>query len=179
MAARDGADVSPSIRPPVPEELAALRDIERAAGALFVDIGMPDIAADEQFTVEELTAYLGEGHIWVLVDDDTPIGCALVDIVDGNAHLEQLSVDPKQGRRGHGTALLEHVCAWAGENAHDAVTLTTFEHVEWNAPYYARHGFRVMAESELGPELRQLRDEETRHGLDPTVRVVMRRDRRA
>jgi hypothetical protein len=33
-----------------------------------------------------------------------------------------------------------------------------------------------MAEEELGPELRRLRDEETRHGLDPALRVVMRKD---
>jgi ribosomal protein S18 acetylase RimI-like enzyme len=167
------------IRVPDASELEQLRDIERAAGALFVDVGMPGIAADEPFTVEELTAYLDEGHIWVAVENATPVGYALIDIVDGNAHLEQLSVDPEQGRRGHGAALLAHVCAWAGDNGHDAVTLTTFEHVEWNAPYYARHGFRVMAEAELGPGLRQLRDEETRHGLDPTLRVVMRKDVRA
>jgi ribosomal protein S18 acetylase RimI-like enzyme len=164
------------IRAPDASELEQLRAIERAAGALFIDVGMPDIAADEPFTVEELTAYLDEGRIWVVVENDTLAGYALVDIVDGNAHLEQLSVDPKQGRRGHGTALLGHVCAWAGDNGHDTVTLTTFEHVEWNAPYYVRHGFRVMAEAEIGPELRQLRDEETRHGLDPTLRVVMRKD---
>jgi GNAT superfamily N-acetyltransferase len=164
------------IRVPDASELEQLRDIERAAGALFVDVGMPDIAADESFTVEELTAYLDEGHIWVVVVNDTPAGYALIDIVDDNVHLEQLSVHPKHGRRGHGAALLEHVCTWAGDNGHHAVTLTTFEHVEWNAPYYARHGFRVMAEAELGPGLQQLRDEETRHGLDPTLRVVMRKD---
>jgi hypothetical protein len=56
------------------------------------------------------------------------------------------------------------------------VTLTTFEHVPWNAPYYARHGFAVLSEHELGPGLRRLRDEETRHGLDPTLRVVMRKE---
>jgi hypothetical protein len=56
------------------------------------------------------------------------------------------------------------------------VTLTTFEHVAWNAPYYVRYGFEVMEEDEFGPELRRLRDEETRHGLDPTIRVVMRKE---
>ena len=166
------------IRVPDPSELEQLRDIERAAGALFIDVGMPEIAADEPFSIEELTAYLDGARIWVFVDDETPIGYALVDVVDGTAHLEQLSVDPQHGRRGHGAALLQHVCGWARENGHDAVTLTTFEHVEWNAPYYQRHGFRVMAESELGPELRHLRDVETAHGLDPTLRVVMRRDLR-
>ena len=56
------------------------------------------------------------------------------------------------------------------------MTLTTFEHVPWNAPYYERHGFRVLAEHEVGDELRRLRDEETAQGLDPALRVCMRRE---
>jgi GNAT superfamily N-acetyltransferase len=168
--------VSRSIRPPDVGELETLRDVERAAGAMFVDVGMPEIAADEPFSIDELTSYLDHGRIWVAIEGVNIVGYALVDIVDGTAHLEQLSVDPQHGRRGHGAALLEHVYVWARDNGHDAVTLTTFEHVEWNAPYYARKGFSVMSEDELGPELQRLRDEETAHGLDPTIRVVMRRD---
>jgi hypothetical protein len=34
----------------------------------------------------------------------------------------------------------------------------------------------VLAEDELGPELRAKRDAETAHGLDPALRVCMRRD---
>jgi GNAT superfamily N-acetyltransferase len=134
-----------------------------------------DVAEDEPFSIDELTAYLRDGRVWVVSEGDTPVGYALVDVVDGNAHLEQLSVDPQHSRRGHGATLLAHVCQWAGDHGYSAITLTTFEHVEWNAPYYARHGFEAMAIDQLGPELRELRDEETRHGLDPNLRVVMRK----
>jgi hypothetical protein len=58
----------------------------------------------------------------------------------------------------------------------DAVTLTTFRDVAWNAPYYERCGFRVLDETELGPGLRRVRDTEAAHGLDPARRVCMRRD---
>lgn len=170
------ADLNTSIRLPDVSELDALREIERAAGALFADIGMQNIADDEPPSIEELTEYRRNGRVWVVLEDDVPVGYALVDIVDGNAHLEQLSVDPRYGRRGHGAALLAHVCEWAQDRGHRAMTLTTFEQVPWNAPYYARHGFEVMPERELGPELRGLREEETRHGLDPALRVVMRSD---
>jgi GNAT superfamily N-acetyltransferase len=165
-----------SIRRPEVGELDTLRAIERAAGELFAQIGMTEIAEHEPLSVAELTEYLTSGRVWVVVEDQVPVGYALVDVVDGNAHLEQLSVDPRHSRRGHGAALLAHACQWALDQAHPAVTLTTFDHVEWNAPYYARHGFEVMTEEELGPELRELRDEETRHGLDPALRVVMRKD---
>lgn len=105
-----------------------------------------------------------------------PLGYAVVDIVDGLAHLEQLSVLPDQGRQGLGTALLEHICTWAGTSGYDAVTLTTFTTIAWNAPFYARHGFRALADDELGPELRTLRTLEATHGLDPAHRVCMRRE---
>ncbi|MEY2431026.1 MAG: hypothetical protein QOC92_751 [Acidimicrobiaceae bacterium] len=135
---------------------------------------MTDIAAAEPFSVEELRVYLAGERVWVMVQEDAIVGYALVDIVDGLAHLEQLSVDPRHGRRGYGAALLAHVREWARDHPLAAVTLTTFEHVPWNAPYYARHGFRVLDDHELGPELRQLRASEARQGLDPALRVCMR-----
>jgi GNAT superfamily N-acetyltransferase len=164
------------IRSPRPHELVSLREIETAAGALFAGVGLSDVAAHEPFSIEELTAYLVVERIWVLVEDTVPVGYALADVVDGVAHLEQLSVTPEHGRRGHGGALLDHVCEWARRNGLGAVTLTTFEHVAWNAPYYARRGFRVLADDEIGPELRRQCQEEAQHGLDPALRVCMRRD---
>jgi ribosomal protein S18 acetylase RimI-like enzyme len=165
-----------SIRAPRAEELERLREVELLAGQLFRTIGMDEIAAHEPFTIEELATYLDDEHVWVLVQRDGIVGYVLVDVVDGAAHLEQLSVVPDHGRRGFGAALLAHVCDWARQRELDAVTLTTFEHVPWNAPYYARHGFRVLAEHELGPELRRRRDDEAAQGLDPALRVCMRRE---
>jgi len=43
--------VSSTIRAPRPEELELLRDIERAAGALFVEVGLADVAAHEPESV--------------------------------------------------------------------------------------------------------------------------------
>jgi ribosomal protein S18 acetylase RimI-like enzyme len=168
--------VSWSIRAPRTDELERLREIEREAGLLFRTVGMDDIAGHEPFSIEELAAYHGGDRVWVLVDEDIVVGYVLVDIVDGAAHVEQLSVLPAYGRRGHGAALLTHVCDWARQRRLGGVTLTTFERVSWNGPYYARHGFRVLAEDEIGPELRRLREEEATHGLDRDLRVCMRRE---
>ena len=165
--------MEPVIRSPRSDELERLRDIERAAGVLFTEAGMPHIAAHEPAPAEVLAQYADAGRAWVVALDDVPAGYAVVDVVDGNAHLEQVSVHPDAGRRGLGTMLLLHVCAWARDNGYAAVTLTTFADLPWNAPFYAKHGFGVMAESEIGPELRKLRDEETALGLDPERRVCM------
>jgi GNAT superfamily N-acetyltransferase len=166
----------PTIRAPRSEELEQLREIERAAGQLFAEVGLADVASHEPESVEALAEYVCEGRAWVVADDDVPVAYAIVDIVDGLAHLEQLSVLPNHGRKGLGSALLEHVCDWAEKQQFDAVTLTTFTDIPWNAPFYAKKGFRVLDDSEVGPELRDLRAHEAEHGLDPARRVCMRRD---
>jgi GNAT superfamily N-acetyltransferase len=168
--------VSPSIRAPRPDELESLRDIERAAGRIFADVGLVGVAAHEPESVEALADYVRDGRAWVVTEHDVPVGYAVVDIVDGLAHLEQLSVHPEHGRKGLGAALLEHVCGWARQRRYPAVTLTTFADVPWNAPFYAGHGFRVLTDAEIGPGLRALRAHEAAYGLDPGRRVCMRRE---
>jgi GNAT superfamily N-acetyltransferase len=165
-----------SIRPARHEEVQSLREIEIAAGQVFVEVGLPEIAAHEPYDVTTMAKYVDAGHAWVIADDDTAVGYAIVDIVGGLAHLEQVSVHPDWGRRGLGARLLEHVCGWASDEGFAAMTLTTFTHLAWNAPFYAAHGFRELTDDDLGPDLRRLREEEAREGLDPALRVCMRRD---
>ena len=159
------------------DDLLHVQDIERRAGALFVDAGMPEIAEHPPPTIDELinaalllVAVAGQGD-----DADRPIGYAWVEIVDGHAHLEQLSVLPNHGRRGVGTRLLDAVAQWALERGDHEVTLTTFRDIPFNAPMYARRGYVVIPADERPPGLVALVGEEASHGLDPAGRVAMRR----
>jgi ribosomal protein S18 acetylase RimI-like enzyme/catechol 2,3-dioxygenase-like lactoylglutathione lyase family enzyme len=163
------------IRPARPDDGAVLREIERRAGERFRDVDLPEVADHEPASVDELACYAEEQRSWVLVDDtDEPIGYVLVDVVDGCAHIEQVSVRPEHQGSGLGGLLVEHVRTWAGKSGLSAVTLTTFSDVAWNMPLYEHLGFRVLSESEIGPELREVRDKETAQGLDPAKRVCMR-----
>jgi GNAT superfamily N-acetyltransferase len=159
------------------EELPLLRDIERAAGECFRDIGMPEIADDEPPPLDVLATYERAGRAWVAVDDsDRPVAYVIADLVDGNVHVEQLSVHPDSARRGVGRSLLEHVAAQAAADGIPAMTLTTFAQVPWNAPYYERCGFRRLDEAELTSGLREIRRREAAYGLDHWPRVCMRRE---
>lgn len=164
-----------TIRPPRPDELHVLGEIEVAAGRAFLDVGMPEIAGDPPPSVEDLERYRAGGRAWVVEVDGRLAGYVLVDVVDGHAHVEQVSVHPDHGRQGLGRRLLDHVAGWARERGDGEVTLTTFREVPWNAPYYERCGYRRLADDELGPELVALMAEEATHGLDPAQRVAMSR----
>jgi len=165
------------IRPALPADGEALRTIEWQAGAQFRDVGLAFVADHEPSSVEALAAYAEAGRGWVAVaDDGALVGYVIVDILDGNAHIEQVSVVPDQQGRGIGNALVEQVATWARANRHSAMTLTTFTDVPWNRPLYEHVGFRVLAEDEIGAELRAVVAHEADEGLDPATRVCMQRD---
>lgn len=164
-----------SIRSLRVEDTAALAVIERAASERFREVGFPNVADDEPFTADELAPYADGRRGWVAVDQQgAPIGYVLVDVVDGSAHVEQVTVHPGHQGRGIGRALLEWVETWAATQAMPGVTLTTFTDVPWNRPLYEHLGFAVLDDADIGPQLRELRAVEADHGLDPAVRVCMR-----
>jgi GNAT superfamily N-acetyltransferase len=156
------------------DDLPALIDVEREAGTLFHDVEMAAIAEDDPGSVAELAVYQSAGRAWVSVDaGDRPVAYLIAEVVDGCAHIEQVSVRPSHARRGLGRALIETLAEWAVSRGLTALTLTTFENVPWNAPYYERLRFRVIPDAEIGDGLRSIRRAEAARGLDAGPRVAM------
>ena len=164
------------IRAAAEADLPVMQDIERAAGTAFAEVGMQEIADDEPPSLGELASYQKGGRAWVAEDGEgRPVAYLIADLVDGNVHIEQVSVHPRAARQGIGRTLLDHALAYARARGASALTLTTFAEVPWNAPYYARCGFRVVPDTELSPALNAIRDREIAHGLHRWPRVTMRR----
>lgn len=170
------ATVPGKIRPARDEDLPLIAEIERAAGMLFAEAGMPDIAEHAPTPLHVLREHLEDNTLLIATDRDEVVGFASLIVFPDHAHLDQMAVHPAYGRRGHGTRLIEEACALARERAYTSITLTTFEHIAWNAPFYAQRGFRILAQAELTDELHALRAQEATYGLNPSLRVVMRRD---
>jgi len=138
---------------------------------------MDRIADAPPYPVDELAEYAEAGRSWAAVDDETGtvVGYVLADVVDGHGHVEQLSVTTAWQGRGVGRALVDRVGEWAAAQGLPALTLTTFADVPWNRPLYEHLGFVVMQPDEIGPELRVVVAHEATLGLDPAIRVCMRR----
>jgi GNAT superfamily N-acetyltransferase len=162
------------IRPAHADELVLLQAIEVAAGTLFVHVGMSYISDHDPPSLDRLEGYRQAGRAWVATTgDDRPVAYLIADVLDGNAHIEQVSVHPDFGRQGIGRSLIDGAETWAVDRGLRAVTLTTFADVPWNRPYYARCGFITMEEADMGPELARRWIEETGHGLSRHPRVAM------
>jgi GNAT superfamily N-acetyltransferase len=165
------------IRDAVAAELPVLQEIDVATGPMFRDIGMPEVAEYDPWPLPDLEHSRAAGLLWVIPGEaGQPVAFLMGSQVDGCLHVEQLSVDPGSARRGLGRTLLEHAARRAVADGLPALTLTTFTHVPWNAPYYARLGFRILDDAEVTPGLRAIRRREAEIGLDRWPRVAMRRD---
>jgi GNAT superfamily N-acetyltransferase len=161
----------PLIRPARHDDVERMRAIERAAGETFRPLGMDLVADDDPGSPDELRAFVDDGRAWVAEHDGTVAGYLLAAVVDGEGHVEQVSVDPAFAGHRIGSTLVEQAADWAD----GPLTLTTFRDVAWNGPYYERLGFRWLADDEIGPELRAVREAERAHGLDRWPRGCMRK----
>jgi GNAT superfamily N-acetyltransferase len=165
-----------TIRAARPGDLARLVEIERAAGQTFLQLDPDLFAGHDPGTVAGLQPYADGGRAFVSVDAaDRAVGYLIVDVVDGAAHIEQVSVHPDHARKGLGRALIEHAATWASARGLRSLTLTTYVDVPWNGPYYERLGFRYLTTGEETPRLRTVRERERALGLEVWPRTSMRR----
>lgn len=155
------------------DDIGRIQQIETAAGAVFVDVAMPEIADDLPPEAALLGAAIDRQQLWVAGLGQTTAGYGFASIVDGHAHLEQASVDPDFGGRRIGRSIILHMVEWARRSCFPCTSLTTFADVPWNAPYYRTFGFRDWPEQDVGPELHALLDAERATDLGNWRRVVM------
>src|SRR5690554_2529329 len=131
-----------------------LVEVERAAAAMFPDDCLPGKERIATVPVEQLEVACTERRLWTAVTSQRlPVGFAIAAPQSQSVFLQEVSVHPEHQNRGLGRLLIRQVIAWAQQNRFGYVRLTTFEHVPWNAPFYSRLGFRILAESDLDDEL--------------------------
>lgn len=159
------------------EDLVTLTEIEQAAAELFGDTPYAFLADAEPLPLDFVTQQFRAGRVWVAVDDrDIPVGFAIAQEVDGDAYLQEIDVNPAYGRRGIGRELVETVCVWAKHQHYRRIWLSTFRDIEWNAPFYTKLGFQILAEAELTSGFQQIRRKEAEAGLPIAQRVIMYRE---
>ena len=169
------SDARYQIRLAGPREVTLLAAIEDAAAGLFAGTDVATSIPDGTAAVEDLAAAQRAGMLWVAVAPGGElVGFAYTRWLGDEPHLEELDVHPDHGRRGLGAELVRAFVDWARSRGASGVTLSTFRDVPWNAPFYARLGFRTLDPTDLDAPLRELVASEARKGLPVERRVVMR-----
>ncbi|WP_444581593.1 GNAT family N-acetyltransferase [Brachybacterium sp. AOP25-B2-12] len=163
------------MRPASPADLAALQEIEEAADRTFEPLLGPRPFGDERAPTGEQRA-TEPGFVLAAVDGTAVVGFAHVLVRGPEAHLEQLAVLPSHHGQGVGTALIEAACDTARALGHRSITLRTYADIPFNAPLYARRGFRIMPDPDTPLHRALVEAEEQadlfRHG----ARVTMLRE---
>ena len=165
-----------SIRPAVTDDIPAMANLERDAGALFRTVGLDEVASDELPDAGDLQPHIDAGTAWIAEVEGMPAGYIVASVVDDEGHVDQVSVLPDFRGMRIGRRLIDTVEAWARTKGLQALTLTTFVDVPWNGPYYSRLGFEPVPLFEMGPQLERIRSTEIERGLDAMQpRIAMRR----
>lgn len=132
--------VTVRIRFATPADYAAVETVENAADRLLIDWLLPD-----QWPPAPSGASRASEPGYVLVAEATDTGAVVgfVHVIESDkiAHLEQLSVLPEHSRRGYGRLLIDAAKEEARGRGYNRLTLRTYAHVPWNAPFYSRAGF--------------------------------------
>lgn len=162
------------IRPSVLTDIPELRDVEVDAGQIFRQVNLDTIADHEPPEAEFIGDHVRSGTAWTAELDSVVAAYALASEVDGEGHLEQVSVRRAAAGHGIGRLLIDRVCRWAAGQGYDALTLTTFVELPWNGPYYARLGFRALEDASCGAQLQAIRQKERRAGVEVAPRSAMR-----
>jgi GNAT superfamily N-acetyltransferase len=168
--------MSVRIRPGRSGDAPALPDIERDAGRSFLAI--PDlawIAGDQVMSVEAHDVAIANGTLWVAEDAAGAIvGFLTAQPFADALHVWEMAVRTTAQRKGVGALLLAASIDHARRLGLPTVTLTTFREVPWNAPFYGRCGFEVLADDDLSQRLRAVLRQEVDAGLPAARRCAMR-----
>ena len=129
-------------------DLAALPAIEQAAAQQFAEFELAHLE-NISLPTEALIDAQKSDHVWVITTATKEIvGFAVVSVDKDRLHLEEIDIHPNHSRQGLGRSLINLICDWARATSFNAITLSTFRDIPWNAPYYKLLGFRAVPQSQ-------------------------------
>lgn len=139
-----------TIRAAALADAIALPQVEFSAGRRFLTIPeLAWLAGGDDMPIEAHQRYIALGTEWVALDEkQNLVGFLAAEIVNRDLHIWEIAVREDFQNRGIGRQLIDAATAFAQEQHLESLTLTTFENVPWNAPWYSRLGFKMSSGDE-------------------------------
>lgn len=120
-----------------PEEADAVRDLVRAAYALYV----PRIGREPAPMTDDYAARIAAGQAWVVEDEGRLIAVLVLEDFPASLQLDNIAIAPSAQGRGLGRALVAFTEAEARRRGYAKITLYTHEKMVENLVLYPRLGF--------------------------------------
>ena len=156
------------IRLAVEADLPWLNEIEQSAGRRYADLGMLDVSTFPNRADGAWAPHCATARLWIAADDaDQRVGFLGATKLGGLLFIDELAVSYEHQNRGVGAALLAAAERGARDQGLGLVVLTTFEQVPFNAPYYQRRGYAIIADDDLPVELRPVLQAERKRWTTP------------
>ncbi len=124
--------------------------------------------------VHLLQASLDQGLLLVAEEDGRVLGFALGSVVDGDLYIAEVDVERAAQGKGIGRALMLALLEQGRERGLRFALLTTDRYAPFNAPFYAKLGFRILEKAETPAFLLERLEKQVESGLDAGRRVAMR-----
>lgn len=159
-------------------DIESLQLVERSAGKVFKSLpNLAWIADDSVMSADEHRRLIAKGLSWIALDTLCQTICGFIhaEIIEGEFYIGEVSVSETYQKKGIGSKLLKTALAQAKSLGVSNATLTTFKDVPWNAPYYRRLGFIILAADILPQYLGRKLQEEKSAGLPLESRCAMRK----
>lgn len=121
----------------------------------------------------ELLAAIDRKLMWVAEAGGEVIGFVFAEAFHGGLYVRELSVAASSQKQGHGAALMATVIAAAKARGDRQLMLTTDRTLAWNAPFYARLGFRIVEGDAVPAEAQRRLEAQYAAGFDPEQRCAM------
>lgn len=163
-----------SLRLARPEDAPCLPAIERSAAQLFkADPELAHLAEADVISEARHRALIGKGRCLVALQSGAITGFLSASSFGREIHIHEMSVQASSQRSGIGAGLLRAAMVDARNSGFQAMTLTTFSDIAWNAPFYASLGFVGVEDISAHPRLAQLLANEAASGFPPDRRIAM------
>ncbi len=160
------------IRSATDRDIRVLADIEVAADTLFPEGRIP--SPGSTYPRSDFERAQRDGLLLVAEVEDVVVGFAVSGELENALHLYLLAVHPDYGRRGIGASLVVSTTKESERRGLAGVTLTTFEDLKWNGPFYEKLGFRILAPHETSSTLASLLSRERAQGMRLRVAMMYR-----
>lgn len=133
-------------------DIPAIAAIELSAGTLFRGTHM-EWATGDTTDHSKLSAAIAECNFWVAELNGGVAGFLLAGTCGPAFHICEVAVHQNYRGQKIGMALMERALSDGKHRGYEIATLTTDRALAWNAPYYERLGFSILATEETPVEL--------------------------